>query len=436
MKSGDHWIAVRISNWNLNSRWEQGQFFFGYYDSVLKLVFGWQIRIYFLLGIIFLALCLNVFLSFTSQKRLTHLLFSALCVVIFLSLLLNYLWAIADVSNAFVDVRNMLVPITIVFIGFALPVFFIYEYDFPYKKGAIGFVILVTIALITLGPRTKELSDRTFGALAGNILLLTLWGIVKRREGGIPVLIGMLLSGCIFLLNLRFGIDRLTIFSTALIICYTFILARQFSMNERLKKEASIRSMRLENQLLKRSINPHYLLNSLTSIMVWLKREPSKARELIESLSEEFRIVSQISNLEKIAMRQELELCRMHLKIMSCRKNSNFRLVDRSLDLDEKIPPMIFHTLIENGITHGYEHRTRGTFVLTRTALSDGVMYRLCNDGDAPSAPSPLTAGTGFKYVQARLEESYPAKWSLDFGKGPNGFEVTIMLHDRGKAPR
>ena len=56
---GIHSVALRISNWHMRSRWEHGQFFFGYYDSIIRLIFAWQIRIYFLLDVVFLALLLT-----------------------------------------------------------------------------------------------------------------------------------------------------------------------------------------------------------------------------------------------------------------------------------------------------------------------------------------------------------------------------------------
>jgi LytS/YehU family sensor histidine kinase len=235
------------------------------------------------------------------------------------------------------------------------------------------------------------------------------------------------------LLDLRFGIDKLTIFGGTLVFSYTYTLARQFAANERLKREAAVRSIRLENQLLKRSINPHSLLNSLTSIIVWLKKEPAKARELVEALSDEFRLISQVSNLPRIPIRQELALCESHLRIMSCRRNSSFVLEHEGLDLDEEIPPMIFHTLVENGVTHGYEKKARGKFILERTRFPGGVTYRLSNDGETLPPVDSRHDGTGYKYIRARLEESFPGRWALSQRTLDAGFEVQITLYDPGR---
>lgn len=430
---GTHIVSLHISNWHLKSRWERGQFFFGYYDSIIRLVYTWQLRIYFLLGIVVLAMFLNVFLSFTSQRRRTFLLFAVLCLGVFLSLLLNYYWAIADISNAYLDYRNALVPVTLLMIGIALPAFFLYEFAVPHKPAAITFVAMSNIAVISLRGGAEEYSDYVFYLLIANVLALTVWALAHKREGALPILVGSALSMFINLSQIRFGIDSLTVFNATIIICYTYILAKQFARNERLKQQALVRSIRLENQLLKRCISPHYLLNSLTSIIAWLRKEPSVAIKLVEALSEEFRIVSQISDLQKISVKTELELCRTHLKIMNYRRKADFSLEVHDIDPLEEIPPMIFHTLIENGITHAYENRSEGRFVLCRTVLPDGVAYRLFNDAHARLDGQAHPMGTGLKYVQARLEESYPGRWSLNYGKVKDGYEVNIAMYSHLK---
>ncbi len=91
---------------------------------------------------------------------------------------------------------------------------------------------------------------------------------------------------------------------------------------------------------------------------------------------------------------------------------------------------MIFHTLIENGITHGYENKTSGKFIRRRRLLRDGVSFTLSNDGYADAGGEPEKAGTGMKYVRARLEESYPGRWSLQHGNTTDGYNVTITVHD------
>ncbi len=432
-RRGIHTVALRISNWHMRSRWENGQFFFGYYDSIIRLIFAWQIRIYFLLGVVFLALLLNLFLFFTSHGRLANLFFGLICLVFFLSLLLNYLWAVSDVSATYLDFRNIVVPVIVLVVGIILPIFFLFEFAFPFKTAVAITITFLNLLLFLWPGRAEVVSERLFYSLAGAVLVLAVWGTARKREGAPPVLLGSAISGIVSAMNLRFGLDNLTIFCSIIILCYTYILAKRFSVGEKAKRDALLRSVTLENLLLKRTINPHYLLNSLTSITAWLRKEPAVAIRLVEALSEEFRIVTQISTLERVPMEKEIELCQTHLRIMSYRKKSCFSLELVDLDPREKIPPMIFHTLIENGITHGYENRTSGRFVLRRHTLCDGIRYTLFNDGSAGSNGEPEKTGTGMNYIRARLEESYPGRWSLERGNTPDGYCVTVTVYHHAR---
>ena len=68
-------------------------------------------------------------------------------------------------------------------------------------------------------------------------------------------------------------------------------------------------------------------------------------------------------------MEEELSMCRAHLQIMGFRKHACFELKTEGIEGTEKIPPAIFHTLIENGLTHGYAERDQGLFILSSINL-------------------------------------------------------------------
>ena len=102
------------------------------------------------------------------------------------------------------------------------------------------------------------------------------------------------------------------------------------------------------------------------------------------------------------------------------------------IDIDEKdtVPPMIFHTLVENGITHGYEKKIAGTFKLQMIKNSNGIKYILTNDGDFNLEESKGSTGFGAKYIKARLEENYPNRWNFTSNKFDEGWESIIEIRN------
>lgn len=212
------------------------------------------------------------------------------------------------------------------------------------------------------------------------------------------------------------------------LVCMTFSVGQRIAKQIQLKQAAQLRSSTLENQLLKKSIQPHFILNALTSLQELIDQSPEKATDFVEQLAEEFKLISKMSNKQQILIKDELEMCRTHLKIMEYRKNATFQLITKGISEDETVPPGIFHTLIENGITHGYGNRNDGFFLLNKIQTNDHTEYVLFNNSEVESDNRALVKGTGLKYVEARLQETYGDKWTLTSQALDDGWEVRIVL--------
>jgi LytS/YehU family sensor histidine kinase len=256
--------------------------------------------------------------------------------------------------------------------------------------------------------------------------LITLWALILKREGSLIISAGIILTSAAFF----YGFPFLGL-ATVMTVCTSISIALQFSRKEKAEKEAQIRSVHFENELLKKNINPHFLMNSLTSIIVWLRKDPVAAADLIEALADEFRIIMQISALKEIPVRQEIELCRSHLKIMSYRKGFDYNLITSGIDDKETIPPMVFHTIIENGLTHGYENKSNGNFNLEMKKFDNRFQYTIVNDGEFTESEGKKSSGFGMKYIKSRLEESYPGRWKVESDKSADGWKVIIEIRNK-----
>lgn len=200
-------------------------------------------------------------------------------------------------------------------------------------------------------------------------------------------------------------------------------LTLQLRADRQSARQAQFTAARLEIELLKKNIQPHFLLNTLTTLTEVIELEPKTAVTLIEALAAEFRLLAHMAGRRLVPMRQELELCREHLRVMSLRRDVRYSLRTEQVDEEALVPPAVFLTLVENGLTHA--RARRGVEFLLRS----------CRDGDterhvflaprgAPAeaegpanAPASVTAvdtaveGTGSRYVKARIEESFAGRW-------------------------
>lgn len=197
---------------------------------------------------------------------------------------------------------------------------------------------------------------------------------------------------------------------------------------DREKHLAEIHSVRLEIDLLKKSIQPHFILNSINAVNVWIEEDPPTAAKLLSALADELRMIGQVTSKRTIPLADEIKLCRAHLSVMSLRQDKNFRLQTSGLDGSERIPPLVLHTLVENGLTHGFHSIDRGVFRLEKEEDAYKVIYTLSNNGLQTSAHEEGT-GLGLKYVRTRLEEVLPGRWSLVSGpRQTGGWQILIEI--------
>lgn len=422
---GEHTLVFRISNHNNYSSWKwfYGYIVIGKYDSLLQKIAQLYYQSFFITGILFIPFLFNLFLYVARKRKTEHLLFSIICFIVILDSVTMLAPVLIDTRTTFVYWQYYIYQLITLLFTVLFPAFFIYLFSF--SKKIIWIIITTTLFIFLFFTNIENL----FNIMTLTVLIIssviTMWALYKRREESVIIFIGIIAAWAAYYFNVAFaGL------ATTMVICTSFSIARQFARKETAEKEAQLKSARLENELLKKNINPHFVLNTLTSIIAWLRKDSDSAIKLIEALAEEFRMINQISTLKQIPIGQEIDLCRAHLKIMSYRKGADYKL--ETIDIDEKdiIPPMIFHTLVENGITHGYENKNAGTFKLQRIKNSKSTKYVLINDGDFNPEESKGSTGFGAKYIKGRLEESYPGKWNFTSSKSDEGWESIVEIRN------
>jgi hypothetical protein len=430
---GLHTLRLKISNHSKAKReWYRGMVLLGYYSDFLSNIHRQHLKFFFLFGILFITTVFNVFLFFSRGKKAAHLIFSLLCLTLMADFVTAFIWVFKNVSSHFIRTQPILFSLEALLIGIFFTSFFVYEFDFPKKKIVYG---IVSINVILYFLHQVWLSSGLYESRSLLLLLilttpLTIWAVFKKRAGGRIAFAGIIIAVLAFIFDFRFGIYRIVIVITIMVFCYSISIALQFAWSEKKEKAALLRSSRLEIEILKKYINPHFLMNSLTSIIVWLRKDAKAAVKLVEALADEFRIISKVSHLRTIPLLQEIAICRAHLQIMSFRRGDGFELETEGIREEDEIPPLIFHTLIENGLSHGYEDRKGGYFKLVRKEIPGGVRFVLFNDSEVRKDCDPKNSGMGLKYVNVRLEESFPGRWKLSSRNVPSGWEVVIDILD------
>lgn len=237
---------------------------------------------------------------------------------------------------------------------------------------------------------------------------------VLPSGAGVAILSGSLAAGAY-----RFADRTFFVAFAALVACFLISSLLELRRERREHEAARTRAARLEIELLKKSIQPHFVMNTLTAVMEWMEENPRDGVRFLQSLADELRIFIDIARDSLIPVERELELCRAHLRIMSCRMGSRFELDADGLKTDDRVPPAIFHTLVENAISHNAYGDEPVAFQL-REEREHGSRRYLFSAPIRGARPTPAAcagevarAPLGTRYLTARLEESYPGRWRL-----------------------
>ena len=188
--------------------------------------------------------------------------------------------------------------------------------------------------------------------------------------------------------------------------------------------------------MLKKNIQPHFLLNSLRSITDWLEREPKVAARLVNSLASELRMMLKMSSERIIPLAEEVKLCRSHLEVMGLRGHRALSLETRGIDGEERIPPMVLHTLLEMGLEEAEEGSQPIRFLLAARP-GTGLRLSISHDASLKTRWQRSPDETGLKYVRARLEEAFPGRWHLRPGaaSAETSWQAEVDIHDPAALP-
>lgn len=266
----------------------------------------------------------------------------------------------------------------------------------------------------------------------------------RRRRGATAACAGLGLSMVALITAPRDFLDHAFFLSAGpAMVGLTVAVVLQLRDERREAEQAKLTAARLEIELLKKNIQPHFLVNTLATLIEVIEQDPRAAVGLIEALAGEFRILARVSGEKLIPLEQEIELCRAHLRVMSLRRGVQSALTVRGAAEGLAVPPALLHTLVENGLTHLLPRAGRQDFELAVERRAAGTRLALLargerqagadtagggGSGDAAAGSGAGREGTGLRYVKARLEESFPAAWALAGAAVPEGWETVIEV--------
>lgn len=178
-------------------------------------------------------------------------------------------------------------------------------------------------------------------------------------------------------------------------------------------------------------INPHFLFNSLNTIMSLVRTSPEDAETVAENLSELLRYTLLVAKRKLVLLSEEFELIGQYLLIEKVRFGSR---LNYQIDLPQKlsavkIPPLLIQPLAENAIKYSIAPALNGgTLKISAKSVNKFIELTISSTLSKQSV-SKINLGTGFglEYVKKRLELAYKKKNLLKV-RVKDLFEVIIKI--------
>lgn len=380
-------------------------------------------------GAFLIAAVYYFFLYLNSKRRPWDILiFGTICLLFFALLIMEYLKFHVVIPYSDFFIRLEIIGWLTFTNALLVPLYFIIQFNFKWRRWLMTALLVTLLLLYVYNYGHYDLTARFYSlAMLIASLIIVLNGIFQKEKGGFIVLMGLLISA---LMNKFMFYDySLFISFTIIVLCMLYLHSIRTNVIEAEHRNAILLSSKLQLELLKKNIQPHFLRNTLTSMMDWVEESPKEGSRFIQALASEFDIMNEISEQTLIPITKELALCRQHLSVMGFRKEINYVWEQVGIDETQLIPPAIIHTLLENGITHS-EPLPGNTvkFVLRYFVSKESYGYLFETIAQNRQIVTERVGGNGFKYIRARLTESYGTNWTFDSGKTESGWISTIKI--------
>ena len=267
------------------------------------------------------------------------------------------------------------------------------------------------------------LISMTMGTLFGSLMGVLIAGLpVAGIFQGKPALLFQLLG-----MGILFGS----------VITYFFFSQERISQVRAQMQEERIKRLDSEKQaleahlkMLQAQIEPHFLFNSLSTVLSLVDTDREKAGRMLTDLIRYLRVSLSRTRAESTTIDQEMEMARAYLDIYQIRMGDRLQYrIQAEEELKEAaIPPMLVQPLVENAVKHGLEPTVEGGLV-TITACSVPQKIRITVTDTGKGLDETGDAGFGLMNIRERLHSLYGQEARVILEENsPSGLKATIEI--------
>ncbi|WKK60394.1 sensor histidine kinase [Sphingobacterium sp. BN32] len=220
---------------------------------------------------------------------------------------------------------------------------------------------------------------------------------------------------------------------TSLIINYLFSFIFRLALDyfnvrkdqKRLKEYTS----KVELDLLKAQVQPHFLFNTLNNIYYVAQRESPQSAQLIEKLANIMRYFVDEASKALVKLPIDIQFLKDYIDLERMRMlhpmqvDFEMNVVPNAVEL----PPMLIIPLVENVFKHGIDKRSKENYLSLKIESSDGKL-KINVSNKVFEEKNEQQGGNGLKNLIARLDILYGKNYKFERTLTNNIFNANLEL--------
>ncbi len=203
----------------------------------------------------------------------------------------------------------------------------------------------------------------------------------------------------------------------------------KWSKSEQEKESLEKEKVKSELAFLRNQVSPHFFMNTLNNIHALIDFDKDEAKESIIRLSKLMRHFLYDSEGERIELKKEVEFIKNYVELMKLRFTDKVKV---SLNLpevlpDQKIPPLLFTSFIENAFKHGVSYNAQSFINVSLSFVEKRLVFEMQNSNFSVAMPGSAS-GIGLENIRKRLELLYGSGYNLEINDQSDVFGVKLAI--------
>ena len=200
------------------------------------------------------------------------------------------------------------------------------------------------------------------------------------------------------------NVSKNYIYCLAIYFAFEYFHSRSQILFEKSKVESELNQVKLET--LKAKLQPHFLFNTLNSVVALIDENKKKAQHALIDLSDLLRYSMNMAPDKLIPLEEEIDLLKKYLSIEQARYEDQLKIEWdwKKAGREFYLPPMILQPIVENSMKHGFKNYEG----ILNIVIEIHEMKReiLIKNNGVPLEDN-IKYGTGLQIIQQRLKQHF-----------------------------